>query len=93
MVTKPLRLTVCGLPGTLSGMVSVPLWGPEDVGAKLTETLQVEGEPGGGLSVMPEQPSLCIVNCPEVVIAPMTRGESPLLVKVMVCGVLVVFNP
>ena len=43
-VTKPvpLRLTLCGLPGAPSLMVSAPVRAPEAVGVKVTLMVQVE---------------------------------------------------
>jgi len=89
-VTRPLRLTLCGLPVTLSAMDRVALSALPVVGVKVTLIVQLDP----GAKVAGRAPQV-LVSAKSALFVPVNvmpvsvSDESPLLVTVIVCGVLV----
>lgn len=79
----PLRLIVCGLPGALLVMVSVPVRAPVAVGLKLTFSAQNPATPK-------PLPQLFVTEkSPVVTMLLMANAAVPVLVKLTLCAVLV----
>jgi len=80
----PLKVTDCGLLAAYSLKVSAPLTGPEEMGRKLTLTVQLPLAATEGRQLL-----LCVQPF-ETVRLVMLRGRLPVFVKVTCCGALVV---
>jgi hypothetical protein len=80
----PFRLTVWGLPGALSVMLSVPVRAPVPVGAKVTLIVQLLPAAREG------PPPLVSLKSPLEVMLVMVKAATPLFVSVTVCAALVV---
>lgn len=89
-VTRPLRLTLCGLPVTLSAMDTAALSALPVDGVNVTLIVQLKP----GFKVAGRVPQVLVspksaLFVPVTVIPVRVSAESPLLVTVIVCGVLV----
>src|SRR5438094_4289047 len=84
MKPAPERPTTCGVPGALSTRVRAPMLAPTALGVKVTLTAQLEPTATGPLHVF-----VC-AKSPLVEILVNTKGKSPMLLMVIVCGALVV---
>src|SRR2546427_767195 len=84
MKPVPERVTTCGVPGALSTRVRAPRLWPTALGANVTLTAQLEPTATGPLHV------LVWAKSPLVEILVNTKGKSPMLLTVTVCGALVV---
>ena len=85
----PVSGIVCGLEGTLSVIVSVPVRAPTAVGAKVTLIVQVafDASVAGGVGQL-----FVGVKSPEAAIELMVTGPRPELVTVTAIGALVVVS-
>jgi hypothetical protein len=78
----PLRVTICGLPGALSEMLSVPLRVPLPVGIRITLIVQL-------LPAATLVPQLFVcVKSPLTAKLEIVTTPLPVLVRVMTCALL-----
>ena len=90
-VPVPVRLTVCGLPASLSVMVTAAFRLPVKVGAKLTGIVQLA--PALTLAPQVSAPfATSALFAPPITMPLTVNVPAPLFVSVTVCAVLVVPN-